>query len=218
MQMAKVLKLAAKELRLSEPTKEDLEKIKRKPIYIICDNILDTYNIGSIFRLADAVAASCVYLCAGSETPPNSRIAKAAVGTEKWVKWEYFKTAEEAIRSLRKKFSTRSNNKVSILRAKSRSSSIKIVAIEQHPKAKDFRSLNYERLTPIKSGLTMNPLRSRSEASHEQAVAFVVGHETDGVSKEALALCDEIVEIPMFGVNRSLNVMVSLAIVLYTAI
>jgi len=46
----------------------------------------------------------------------------------------------------------------------------------------------------------------------------VVGHETDGVSKEVLEMVDEIVEIPMFGVNISLNVMVSLAVVLFRAI
>ncbi len=179
------MKLDAKQLRASKPSYGDLKKIKRRPIYIICDNVLDTYNIGSIFRLADAVAASCVYLCAGSETPPNSRIAKASVGTDKWVKWEYYKSAKEAIKKL-----------------KTQVSDIKVVAIEQHPKAKDFRSIDYQQLT-------MN---------HQLPIAFVVGHETDGVSKEALALCDEIVEIPMFGVNISLNVMVSLAIVLYRAI
>ena len=53
---------------------------------------------------------------------------------------------------------------------------------------------------------------------YREPIAFVVGNETTGVSKEALALADQIVEIPMFGVNISLNVMVSLAIVLYRAI
>ncbi|MDE2589350.1 MAG: TrmH family RNA methyltransferase, partial [Patescibacteria group bacterium] len=36
-----------------------------------------------------------------------------------------------------------------------------------------------------------------------------------GISQEVLALCDHIVEIPMWGVNKSLNVMVSLGIVLF---
>src|SRR3990167_5113861 len=85
-----VTRLDAKQLRVSEPTEADLKKIVRRPLYIVCDNVLDTYNIGSIFRLADAVAAREVYLCGGSETPPNSRIAKAAVGCEKWVAWRYF--------------------------------------------------------------------------------------------------------------------------------
>jgi tRNA G18 (ribose-2'-O)-methylase SpoU len=52
----------------------------------------------------------------------------------------------------------------------------------------------------------------------EFPVALVVGNETIGVSKEVLKMADEIIELPMFGVNISLNVMVSLAIVLYKII
>ena len=169
------MKLAAKQLRASEPAKSDLEKIRRRDIYIICDNVLDTYNIGSIFRLADAVAARCVYLCGQSETPPNPRIAKASVGTDKWVLWQYASTAVEAI-----------------AKVKGQSAKCKVIAIEQNKGSIDYRKANYE--LPI---------------------AFIVGHETEGVSKEVLAMADEIVEIPMFGINISLNVMVSLAIVLF---
>lgn len=172
------MKLAAKELRLSEPTKADLAKIKRRDFYIVCDNVLDTYNIGSIFRLADAVAAKCVYLCGEAETPPNPRIAKASVGTDKWVPWQYRGTAREAINELRIKIKD-----------------LKIIAVEQVKGSHDFREIDYR-----------------------QPVAFVVGHESDGISKEVLKICNEIVEIPMFGVNISLNVMVSLAIVLFRAI
>lgn len=206
------MKLAAKALRVSQPTASDLKKIKRRDIYIICDNVLDTYNIGSIFRLADAVAAKCVYLCGQTEMPPNSRIAKAAVGTDKWVPWQYRATAVEAIKDLRGKFSTLrlrsgSNNKFPIRHSREsenqildqveddREKGIKVVAIEQSPKSVDFR-----------------------KAKYELPIAFIVGNETDGVSREALALADAIVEIPMFGVNRSLNVMVSLAIVLYRVV
>jgi 23S rRNA (guanosine2251-2'-O)-methyltransferase len=46
-------------------------------------------------------------------------------------------------------------------------------------------------------------------------VALVVGHETDGVSKEAMDASDFIAEMPMWGVNISMNVMVSLGIMLY---
>ncbi len=172
------MKLVARELRASQPTKSDLKKIKRRQIYIICDNVLDTYNIGSIFRLADAVAAKKMYLCGRSETPPNSRIAKASVGTDKWVPWQYASAAVEAI-----------------AKVKSEKSKCKVIAIEQSPRAVDYRKANYE--LPI---------------------AFVVGNETEGLSRRILSMADEVVEIPMFGVNKSLNVMVSLAIVLYEAI
>ena len=171
------MKLNAKKLRISEPTEADLAKIKRREIYIICDNILDTYNIGSVFRLADAVGAKKIYLCAGSETPPNHRIKKASINTTEWVDWSYAPTAAEAIKALRAQIKD-----------------IKIIAIEQDP-----RSVPYDTV------------------AYTFPVALVVGHETEGVSKEVLDMADAIVELPMWGVNVSLNVMVSLGIVLYKA-
>ena len=180
-----MIKLNAKKLRKSKPAKTQIAKIKRWEIYIICDNILDTYNIGSIFRLADAVAAQKIYLCGQTETPPNSRIAKAAVGTDKWVPWQHSVSAEAAILNIKKQISN-----------------IKVIAVEQSEKSIDFRKVDYK----------------QSFSLNKEPIAFVVGHETSGVSTEALKACDQIVEIPMFGVNKSLNVMVSLAIVLYKLI
>lgn len=88
-------KLGAQQLREYIPTDADLKKIKanRQDIYIILDNVLDTYNVGAIFRLADAVGAKRVYLCGDTETPPNSRIKKASVSTWQWIDWEYASTA-----------------------------------------------------------------------------------------------------------------------------
>jgi tRNA G18 (ribose-2'-O)-methylase SpoU len=176
------VKLNAKQLRVTKPTGEELEAIKRKPIYIVLDNVLDTYNIGGIFRLADAVAASEVILCGGSETPPSSRIHKAAVGTEEWVPWRYFASAKEALLDLR-----------------SQIPDLRIIAVEQDARSASISNLNFQ-------------------ISNSQPVAVVMGHETDGVSKEALDLADVIVEIPMWGVNQSLNVIVSTAIALYKII
>ena len=44
---------------------------------------------------------------------------------------------------------------------------------------------------------------------------FVVGHEVRGVAPELVALADLVVEIPMFGAKRSLNVAVSFGILAY---
>jgi tRNA G18 (ribose-2'-O)-methylase SpoU len=168
------MKLDAKQLRVTKPTEDQLAKLNRKPLYIVLDNVLDTYNIGSIFRLADAVGAMEVILCGGSETPPNSRIHKAAVGTEEWVKWRYFKTAADFLKDFEGK----------------------IIVVEQD-----------ERSTKISN--------FKFSISNSQPVAVVVGHETAGVSQEALNIADVIVEIPMLGINKSLNVHVSAAIVIY---
>lgn len=173
------MKLNSKQLRVSEPTQRDLKRIERREIYLILDNILDTYNIGSIFRLADATGVKCIYLCGDCETPPNIKISRAAVGCEKWVQWEYFSTAKEAIERVRE----------------SESHGVRVIAVEQTKSSVDYRKVEYT-----------------------EPLALVVGHETIGISKETLKVCDEIVEIPMYGINVSLNVMVSLAIVLFKAI
>jgi tRNA G18 (ribose-2'-O)-methylase SpoU len=172
-----IKKLGAEELRVITPTNEQLKEIKksRQEIYIVLDNILDTYNIGSIFRLADAVGAEKIYLCKGSETPPNHRIKKASVGTWQWIEWKYFEKTTDAIKNL-----------------KSEIPNIKVVGVEL-----DKRAIDY------------------TKADYTLPIALVVGHESDGVSPEALDMCDEIVQLPQLGINKSLNVMVSLGIVLY---
>jgi 23S rRNA (guanosine2251-2'-O)-methyltransferase len=172
-----MIKMNALQLRMIQETRDKIQ-VKRNEIYIVLDNVLDTYNIGSIFRLADAVGAKKVYLCGGTETPPNHRIKKASINTTEWVEWEYKASAAEAI----------SNIKYQI-------SNIQVVAIEQAEGSVAYDKFDYQ--LPI---------------------ALVVGHESEGVSKEVLEICDGVVELPMFGVNISLNVMVSLGIVLYEVI
>lgn len=173
--MLGVIKLNAKQLRTSKKDPEEFKKIPKNPIYIVLDNVLDTYNIGSIFRLADAVAAEEVIICGQSEVPPNTRIKKASINTTNWVNWSYEANAREALQKL-----------------KAKNEELIIIAVEQ-----DKRSIPY------------------TEMKWEFPVALVVGNETGGISKEVLEMCDAIVELPMFGVNISLNVMVSLGIVLY---
>ena len=173
-----MIRLKAKELRTTKATKKHLSQIKRNPIYIVLDNVLDTYNVGAIFRLADAVAAEKVILCGQTETPPHTRIKKASINTTEWVPWEYAETAVSAIKNLKLKIKN-----------------LKVIAVEQSSKSEPYDKVQYE-----------FPL------------ALVVGHESNGVSKEILKMSDQIAEIPMWGVNKSLNVMVSLGIVLYEAV
>ncbi len=61
------------------------------------------------------------------------------------------------------------------------------------------------------------PLQSM-KSKPEEKLAFVFGNEVSGVSDEALALCDYVVEIPQFGTKHSLNISVSAGIVLWKAL
>src|SRR3989344_6711454 len=173
--MTQPIKLKPKQLRNISPLPKTLEKLRRQEIYFILDDIMDTYNVGGIFRLADAVTAKKVYLCGITEAPPNHKVKKASVNTWQWVSWEKKPTAQAAIKELRQKVPK-----------------IKIIAIEQHRKSKSFAKENYQ--LPL---------------------ALIVGHETHVISQAVLRLADGIVELPLFGVNSSLNVIVSLSIVAY---
>lgn len=166
------MKLNAKRLR---NLKSKILSPKKNEIYIVLDNVWDTYNIGSVFRLADAVAAKKIYLCGGTATPPNHRIKKASINTTEVVDWTYREDAVGAIREIKEKVPD-----------------LQVVAIEQ-----SGRSVQYDKF------------------SYQLPICLVVGHESDGVSKEVLKIADVVVELPMFGINISLNVMVSLGIVLY---
>lgn len=159
----------------------------RNPIFFIVENVYDTYNVGGLFRLADALNVAKIYLCGETEIPPNHKIVKASIGTYKIVPWEYKSSAAEAIAELRTQNSDVGKN----LKTDNRKP-ITIIAVEQSGKSIDYR-----------------------KASYEAPVALLVGNETSGVTEETLTLCDQIVEIPMWGINKSLNVIVSAAIVGY---
>src|SRR5690606_25968227 len=45
--------------------------------------------------------------------------------------------------------------------------------------------------------------------------ALIFGNEVNGVSEEALPLCDACIEIPQFGTKHSFNIVVSAGIVLW---
>ena len=196
------MKLNAKELRDLEEKRAmgEMKNIKRRPIYFILENIYDTYNIGGIFRLADALAVSKIYLCGEIEIPPNNRIKKASIGTYKIVPWTYKKTAADAIKEL--KFKCQSSNVKSNPKSKIQNNNltikqynnrpIRIIAVEQHKNSVAYNQVDYQ--LPL---------------------ALIFGNESFGITPETLKLVDQIVEIPMWGINKSLNVIVSAAIVSY---
>jgi len=169
------MKLNSHQIRKSKVGEsQKLQKqIKRNPIVLVLDNVLDTYNIGSFFRLADAIAAEKICLCGPVVTPPNIKIHRSSIGTWKWIPWEQFDSTTDCIKQLKKE-------------------GYKIVACEQ-----DKTSVSY------------------LKAKYHFPVALIAGSESFGVSAEVLKLVDQIVEIPMYGINVSLNVLVATSIISY---
>ncbi len=179
-----MLKLSAKKIReLDSDRAENISlNVKRNPIYIVLEDVYDTYNVGGLFRLADALAIERLYLCGITETPPNHKIKKASIGTYKIVPWRYKETAINAVNEIKEEL-------------KQRNLIPEVIAIEQ---AKNSISL--------------------FKVKYHFPVIFILGNETSGVKKETLKQVDKIVEIPMYGVNKSLNVIVAGAVVMFTAI
>lgn len=147
--------------------------------YIILEDIRSAYNVGAIFRTADASGVAKVFLVGYTPAPIDrfgrvqKEIEKTSLGASGTVSWESVATTKEVIEQLQ-------------------ASGVTVAAVEL--------------------ALGSVSLKDFKEPEH---VAYIVGNEVEGVSKETLQLADVIVELPMLGQKESLNVSVTAGIVLY---
>lgn len=155
--------------------------ITQKPeLCLALDNIRSTHNVGSIFRTSDAIGINKIYLCGVTPAPidrfgrERKDIAKVALGAEKSLVWECISDIKQLIKTMKKQ-------------------GYKIIALEQHDNAIDYKDLKIE-------GKNL----------------LILGEETKGIKKDVLEMCDHIVEIPMKGNKESLNVSVATGILLYS--
>jgi 23S rRNA (guanosine2251-2'-O)-methyltransferase len=150
--------------------------------YIILEDIRSAYNVGAIFRTADAAGVAKIFLVGYTPAPIDrfgrvqGEIEKTSLGASKTVLWEQMATTKEIIERLQ-------------------ADGVQVVAVE------------------LAEGSV-----SLKDFTEPANVAYVVGNEVDGVSKEALELADVIVELPMLGQKESLNVSVTAGVVLYHGI
>lgn len=150
-----------------------------KEIVLLLENIQYARNVASIFRTADAAGVSKIILTGISKTPPfGKELMQVSRSREKFLRWEYKKTAVEAIADLKKE-------------------GYFIVGIELAHNSIILPDLAHF-------------LKSYSK------ICFVAGSEVFGVNESTMAQCDTSVLIPMYGKGISLNVSVSVGIVLYS--
>jgi tRNA G18 (ribose-2'-O)-methylase SpoU len=67
----------------------------------VLENIRSAYNVGSVFRTADAFLLEAIYLTGYTAKPPHKEIRKTALGAEDTVNWQHFANAPEAIAALK---------------------------------------------------------------------------------------------------------------------
>ena len=82
--------------------------MKSREIAVLLHNIRSTHNVGSVFRTADALGVSNIYLSGYTPTPldkfnkPRRDVAKVALGAEKNIHWKYVKNSQKLIKKLKK--------------------------------------------------------------------------------------------------------------------
>ncbi len=164
-----------------------MDKIKQPELklFLILENIRSLFNVGALFRTADGVGVSKIFLVgySGVESNPKTKetqlhphLHKTDMGTTKLVPWQHFHSIQEVIDALR-----------------SQEKEITIASLEQNPQSHNL--LTYSPTSP--------------------ALALILGNEIMGVSPSALQLSDVILEIPQWGKHNSLNVAVAGSIALY---
>jgi len=140
---------------------------------VVLQSVEYPMNVGSIFRIADAVQVQDLILTGITPTPPNPTITKVGRHKHQSVPWRYEKDVEGPVAQLKQ-------------------SGCRIYALE----------------------LTEDSL-PYYEVDWTERIVLVVGHEEHGITRATLSLCDEAVFVPMWGKGLSLNVHVTLAVILF---
>jgi 23S rRNA (guanosine2251-2'-O)-methyltransferase len=97
----------------------------------VLDNVRSVYNVGSIFRTANACGIEKIYLCGITPTPLDKKglrrkdFAKVALGAEDIVSWEYVETVETCLTKLH-------------------TENFYIIAIEQEANSVDYKEVHTE--------------------------------------------------------------------------
>lgn len=160
---------------LERPDVDEYRNATKFPIVIVLDDIRSLYNIGSVFRTADAFNVERVVLCGITATPPHREIQKTALGATESVAWEHVRNAAAAVRSLKE-------------------TGYQVIGVEQVVGSTSLERFQFKRDKPT---------------------VLIFGNEVKGVSQEVLNLCDGFIEIPQFGTKHSINVSVSVGVVLW---
>jgi 23S rRNA (guanosine2251-2'-O)-methyltransferase len=80
---------------------EEFKQTDKMPFIVVLENIRSAYNVGSVFRTADAFLLEAIYICGYTCCPPHKEIKKTALGAEETVTWKHFDTTSEAIIALK---------------------------------------------------------------------------------------------------------------------
>ena len=79
---------------------EEFRQTDKIPLIVVLENIRSAYNVGSVFRTADAFLLEAIFICGYTCCPPHKEIKKTALGAEESVAWKHFEDTGAAISEL----------------------------------------------------------------------------------------------------------------------
>jgi 23S rRNA (guanosine2251-2'-O)-methyltransferase len=85
---------------LGRKSVDEFKSAEKLPVIAVFENVRSAYNVGSLFRTADAFLIEAVYLTGYTAFPPHKEIKKTALGAEDTVTWKHFKNISDAIDDL----------------------------------------------------------------------------------------------------------------------
>lgn len=180
---------------------EEFKEADKLPLIVVLDDVRSLYNVGSVFRSADAFRVEAVYLCGITATPPNAEIHKTALGGEDSVDWRYFERTEDAVEELHRK-------------------GVFVYSVEQVEGSTKLQELNTQHSNRHHSSsnnsshnTSSTPITQYSTSNTRYAI--IMGNEVKGVKQSVVDMSDGCLEIPQFGTKHSLNVSVTTGIVIW---
>ena len=180
---------------------EEFKEADKLPLIVVLDDVRSLYNVGSVFRSADAFRVEAVYLCGITATPPNAEIHKTALGGEDSVDWRYFERTEDAVEELHRK-------------------GVFVYSVEQVEGSTKLQELNTQHSNPHHSSSNNSSHNTSSTPNTQHSTpntryAIIMGNEVKGVKQSVVDMSDGCLEIPQFGTKHSLNVSVTTGIVIW---
>lgn len=177
-----------RKLKITEMGRMNADEFKaseKMPLIVVLDDVRSMYNVGSVFRTADAFRVSAIYLCGITACPPHPEIHKTALGAEDTVEWHYFKDTMDAVRHLHEQ-------------------GCFIYSTEQ-----------CEGSTMLQDIHLPKPNEETDSDERPSAYAIIMGNEVKGVRQDVVDASDSCIEIPQYGTKHSLNVSTTAGIVIW---
>lgn len=156
-------------------------------IIIIAHNLRSTHNVGSLLRTAEGLGVSRVYLTGYTPYPEQENDDRLPHIRQKLTT----QISKTALGSEQSDFWAHTDNVFACIE-NLKHAGYTLAAVEQASSA----ILLPEYKVPKK-------------------IALLIGRETEGIENEILNVCDQILEIPMFGEKESFNVVQASAMALY---